>query len=124
MLRVCFRRPDSQHASFQTAHLGYSPFHGALEFEDLAFEEMPMGGRMPSEMMGVPVAAAGGTASVTRREDVEYDFGLDFLNLLLGSRLGIYSADKQEKQKQCKHEMRLWCGMLHSQERSKGLYDA
>lgn len=60
-----------------SGHLAFTSEADELEFEDLAFDEMPMGGRMPSEMVGAPVAPVAGSASVTRREDVDYDFGID-----------------------------------------------
>jgi len=44
-----------------------------LEFDDLSFDPVPTA---PSPHAPVQ-AASGGTASVTRREDVDYDFGLD-----------------------------------------------
>lgn len=45
-----------------------------LEFDDLSFDP---GAGVPANPAVTAHAASGGTASVTRREDVDYDFGLD-----------------------------------------------
>ncbi len=60
-----------------SGHLAFASEPDELEFEDLAFDEMPMGGRMPSPANEPVASAAGGTASVTRREDVDYDFAIE-----------------------------------------------